>query len=110
MRRVGGWLRLTFFFLLDGAHRGEDSTAAIHRIVQKRGCPTRRVDAWGFVSYRHNRSSQRIKTANNKIKSPTRKPDVWATQFISSFGVRGTRPVPIWRDNTATRSRTPDRK
>src|SRR5882724_4994712 len=59
-----------------------DSTVAIHRTVKKQGCPTRRVYAWGFVSYRHNRSSQRIKTATNQIKSPTRKPDVWATQFV----------------------------
>src|SRR5437879_5388628 len=59
--------------------------------LRNEGCPTRRVYAWGFVSYRHNRSRQRIKTANNQIKSPTRKPDVWATQFISSFGVRATR-------------------
>jgi hypothetical protein len=54
--------------------------------LRNEGCPTRRVYAWGFVPYRHNRSRQRIKTANNQIKSPTRKPVVWATQFISSFG------------------------
>src|SRR5882762_599753 len=42
----GEWRRLTFFFLLDGAHRGEDTTVAIHRIAKKRGCPTRRAYAW----------------------------------------------------------------
>src|SRR6267378_3638176 len=68
-----------------------DSTVTLHRTVKNQGCPTRRVYAWGFVSYRHNRSRQRIKTANNQIKSPTRKPDAWATEFISSFGVRATR-------------------
>jgi hypothetical protein len=98
MGRVGGWPRLTFFFLLDGVHRGEDSTVAIHRTVNKRGCPTRRVYAWGFISYRHNRFRQRIKTATNQIKSPTRKPDAWATQFISSFGVRATRPSQLGRE------------
>src|SRR6266513_5184848 len=82
MGRVGGWLRLTFFFLLDGAHRGEDSTVAIHRNVKKRGGPHASGLRVGVVSYRHNRSRQRIKTANNQIKTPTRKPDAWATQFI----------------------------
>src|SRR6267143_2122507 len=68
-----------------------DSTVTLHRTVKNQGCPTRRGYAWGVVPYRRNRSGQRIKTANNQIKSPTRKPDAWATQFISSFGVRATR-------------------
>src|SRR6267143_3903563 len=68
-----------------------DSTVTLHRTVKNQGCPTRRGYAWGVVPYRRNRSGQRIKTANNQIKSPTRKPDAWATQFISSLGVRATR-------------------
>ena|SRR6267378_161454 len=88
---LDGWPRLTFFFRLDGAHRREDSTVAIHGIVKKRGCPTRRVYAWGFVSYRPNRSGQRTKTGINDTKNPTHQTDVWATQIISSRGVRTTR-------------------
>src|SRR6267378_3457531 len=92
MGRVGGWPRLTFFSLLDGAHRGEDSTVAIHRNVKKRGgAPGVGFTRGRFVSYRHNRTRQRIKTATNQIKSPTRKPDAWATQLISSLAVRATR-------------------
>src|SRR5882762_8563853 len=68
-----------------------DSTVTLHRTVKNQGCPTRRGYAWGVLLYRRNRSGQRIKTANNQIKSPTRKPDAWATEFISSFGVRATR-------------------
>jgi hypothetical protein len=30
--------------------------------------------------------------SENNCKIPTRKPDVWATQFISLLGVRATRP------------------
>ena len=29
----------------------------------------------------------------NKVKSPTRKTDVWATQFVSGLIVRATRPT-----------------
>jgi hypothetical protein len=60
--------------------------------LRNEGCPTRRVYAWGFVSYRHNPSSQRIKTGNNQVKSPTRKPDAWATQFVPPLSVPATRP------------------
>ena len=31
-----------------------------------------------------------LKPGNNETKSPTRKPDAWATQFISLLGVRAT--------------------
>src|SRR6267378_372119 len=72
---MGGWPRLTFFFPLDGDHQREDSTVLIHRTDKNRGCPTRRVYAWGVVTYRHYRFGQRIKTGNDEIKSPTRKPD-----------------------------------
>jgi hypothetical protein len=40
-----------------------------------------------FVSHRHGRTAQRIETGNNETKSHTCKPDVLATQFISSLGV-----------------------
>src|SRR5258706_15836440 len=60
-----------------------DSTVAIHRIVKKRGVPhASGLRVGGIISYRHDRSSQRIKTGNNQVKSPTRKPDAWATQFV----------------------------
>jgi len=72
---MGGWPRLTFFFRLDGDHEREDSTVLIHRTDKNGGCPTRRVYAWGAVSYHQHRFSQRIKTGNDEIKSPTRKPD-----------------------------------
>jgi hypothetical protein len=40
-----------------------------------------------LVSHRHDRSGQRIKTGNNETKRPASKPDVPATQFMSSLGV-----------------------
>src|SRR5712664_1474002 len=43
-----------------------------------------------------NRSGQRTKTGNNEIKSPTRKTDVWGTQFILSLDGRATRPIGRW--------------
>ncbi len=45
---MGGWPRLTFFFPLDGDHQREDSTGLIHGTDKNRGCPTRRVYAWGL--------------------------------------------------------------
>jgi hypothetical protein len=45
----------------------------------------------GLYPNRGNRSGQRIKIGDNEIKSPTRKPDAWGTQFILSLDVRSTR-------------------
>src|SRR5467141_2645317 len=70
---MGGWPRLTFFFPLDGDHQREDSTALIHRTDKNRGCPTRRVYAWGgscILPSPSIRSAE--KTGNDEIKSPTR--------------------------------------
>src|SRR6266853_2437481 len=69
------------------------SLAAILGIVRNEGAPRVGFTRGRFVSHRHDRSGPQIKTMNNDIKSPTRKPDVWATQFISSLGARATRPV-----------------
>src|SRR3979490_2571442 len=33
-----------------------------------------------------------MRTGNNETKNPTRKPDVWGTQFIPPLVVRATRP------------------
>ena len=53
----------------------------------------------GFVSYCHDQSGQQTKTGNNETRSPTRKTDVWATQFISPLSVWATRPQKfmLWR-------------
>ena len=53
--------------------------------------PTRRVYAWGFISYRRDRSGQRIKTGNDEFKGRTRNPDVRSTRFIPAPDVRATR-------------------
>src|SRR6266478_8253712 len=67
---MGGWPRLTFFFPLDGDHQREDSTVPIHRTDKNRGCPTRRVYAWGAVSYHQHRFSRRIKPGTTRSKAP----------------------------------------
>ena len=67
---LDGWPRLTFFFPLDGDHQREDSTGLIHRTDKNRGCPTRRVYAWGAVSYHQHRFSQRIKPGTTRSKAP----------------------------------------
>ena len=62
-------------------------------LLRNEGAPRVGFTRGRFVSHRYDRSGLQIKTMNNEIKSPTRKPDVWATQFISSLGARATRPV-----------------
>src|SRR6266853_2051234 len=66
-------------------------------LLRNEGAPRVGFTRGRFVSHRHDRSGLQIKTMNNEIKSPTRKPDVWATQFISSLGARATRPDYIFR-------------
>jgi|SRR5882762_4088068 len=73
--RRGGWPRLTFFFPLDGDHQREDSTVLIHRTDKTEGALRVGSTRRGVVTYRHHRFGQRIKTGNDEIKSPTRKPD-----------------------------------
>jgi hypothetical protein len=59
------------------------------------GAPRVGFTRGGLYPNRGTRSRQRIKTGNIEIKSPTRKTDAWATQFILSLGVRATRrPYP----------------
>src|SRR2546427_324200 len=79
---LDGWPRLTFFFRLDDTHRREDSTVAIHGIVKKRGVPHASGLRVGVCILPSQSISSADKTANNQIKSPTRKPDAWATQIV----------------------------
>ena len=43
-----GWPGLAYFFPVQEVHQVEDTTVVIYRKVKQRGCPTRRVYAWGF--------------------------------------------------------------
>jgi len=65
--------------------------------LRNEGAPRVGLTRGRFVSYRHNRSGQRMKTGNNEIKSPTRKPGVWATQFVPPLSVRATHLVNWYR-------------
>jgi hypothetical protein len=70
----------------------EDAIIVIHRKVKKGECPERRFCTRGVASRNHNRSSHKTVTGNDKIKSPTRKPDVWAPK---SFPLSMSGPPPV---------------
>src|SRR5467141_3577047 len=67
---MGGWPRLNFFFPLDCDHQREDSTGLIHRTDKNRGCPTRRVYAWGGC----NLPSPSIQSADKNRERRDQKP------------------------------------
>jgi len=56
------------------------------------GAPTRRIYAWGVVSYRHIPIRPADKNWEQRNKSPTRKPDAWGTRFIFRHGTWASRP------------------
>ena len=73
----GGVSRL-FSVNLEAIFIAEHAIVVIHRKVKNGSCPVYRFCIRGVASRSHNRSSHKTIAGNHKIKSPTRKPDVWA--------------------------------
>jgi len=87
----GGVSRL-FSVDIEAIFIAEDAIVVIHRKVKNGGCPVHRFCMRGVASRNHNRSSHKTIAGNDKIKSPTRKPDVWAPK---SFPLSMSGPPPV---------------
>jgi hypothetical protein len=87
----GGVSRL-FSVDLEAIFIAEDAIVVIHRKVKKGECPERRFCTRGVASRSHNRSSHKTIAGNDKIKSPTSKPDVWVPD---SFPLSVSGPPPV---------------